>query len=495
MINVKNLFLNGLVFFLIIQFSYGQNKRVEIPYDSKASRPVVIPADVNGVVLVKEEYGRKKAGRSYYSFQVYDTLLQQKYAGVFDCDSRLNLNGYEYKQGRAILLFSSDARETITVVQMMVHNGEIEKNDYVFAKGFILSQLKVAYPDLILAGKVKKTPTLLKINLFEAELEILPLAFESKKSQIVNINPSFEAGAYVSVSMDVNRQDLLLVRKYNEGKIVGDDLKIEPKEGFDLKGGQVTEINKRELLILGSYSKRNNDGIQGFFITKYFNSESKFMKYYKFSELKNFYSFMGRDERKRAETKAGKKNSKGKDVRSKYRILSHDAIELGEDYLVVGEAYYPVYRTERVPTYYGGRSHFETRTIFDGFLYTHGVVACFDAKGNLKWDQAFKIEETKIMRLSERINVKKLEYGLELAFTYEGKVSKVIINNQGGKEEYSGTKVKTTFDTDKVKVTDMGDAEHWYGPYFITWGNQKIKNKSEEQVKGKRKVFYLNKLI
>ena len=86
------------------------------------------------------------------------------------------------------------------------------------------------------------------------------------------------------------------------------------------------------------------------------------------------------------------KEAKGKKLRYNYNLITHDIIEMNEQYVLVGEAYYATYRTE---TYYTtdskGNMVMQTRTVFDGFQYSHAVVAGFDKKGNKLWDNTFEM--------------------------------------------------------------------------------------------------------
>jgi hypothetical protein len=54
------------------------------------------------------------------------------------------------------------------------------------------------------------------------------------------------------------------------------------------------------------------------------------------------------------------------------------------------------------------------------------------------------------------------------------------------------TPIETNYNNDKLISDYNSDMEYWYGNYFISYGYQKIKN--VVQNKGKRTVFYFNKI-
>jgi hypothetical protein len=81
-----------------------------------------------------------------------------------------------------------------------------------------------------------------------------------------------------------------------------------------------------------------------------------------------------------------------------------------------------------------------------------------------------------------------------LAYPEEGTVhTKVIRGNDvlKSKEKYT---IKTNFENDRVTNAEDASIDHWYGPYFISWGFQEIYNGKDTGVKPNREVFYLNKL-
>ena len=114
-----------------------------------------------------------------------------------------------------------------------------------------------------------------------------------------------------------------------------------------------------------------------------------------FVSLDNFFAFLTEKEQKKIAQKVERKEEKGKTHKVKYRLLIHDVISRQGQYVMVGEAYYPVYRTERVNDIYGRRGFYTNRVVFDGYQYTHAVVAVFDKSGQLIWDNSFKIDDTK----------------------------------------------------------------------------------------------------
>ena len=127
---------------------------------------------------------------------------------------------------------------------------------------------------------------------------------------------------------------------------------------------------------------------------------------------------------------------------------------------------------------------------FDGFKYTHAVVAGFDQKGNMLWDNSFSFENVKSMNLKEKVKINVQNDEITLVYSNKGKLASKIVK---GTEVIEGTKtidIDTQRDGDKVRDTETDDIEYWHQNFYLAWGYQKIANRND----GTRRVFYLNKI-
>ncbi|MEZ4900779.1 MAG: hypothetical protein R2822_03010 [Spirosomataceae bacterium] len=70
----------------------------------------------------------------------------------------------------------------------------------------------------------------------------------------------------------------------------------------------------------------------------------------------------------------------GKDPKFRYRMLVHDVIKNGDEFVLVAEVYYPVYKSGS--NYYNGALRNANRE-YDAFRYTHAIVCGFDKSGKL----------------------------------------------------------------------------------------------------------------
>jgi hypothetical protein len=230
------------------------------------------------------------------------------------------------------------------------------------------------------------------------------------------------------------------------------------------------------------------------YISKMTGDKQDFIKYYKFNDFENFFSFMKPRRQERVRNRIVKKREKGKEYQLRYRLLLHDIIEQDDQYILIGEAFYPQYRSNSFYGYgYYGNGRYSDR-IFDGYKYTHAVVCGFDKKGNLLWDNSFGIQDFVSYHLVEAVKVAVDEDKIVLVYPHEETLNTKIIKGNQVVKDKENYPIKTNFEHDKVVHSEDAKVSDWYGKYFITWGEQEINNAKDSGVKSTRKVFFLNKI-
>jgi hypothetical protein len=144
---------------------------------------------------------------------------------------------------------------------------------------------------------------------------------------------------------------------------------------------------------------------------------------------------------------------------------------------------------------YGSRGGLNQQ-IFDGFVYTHAIVAGFDQSGKLIWDNSINFENVKSMELKEKINVQIEDGGLtQLVYSQNGAIKSKLIKENTVIDGDRRVELPTGMEGDKVRKTSTDDIEYWYGNNYLAWGAQRIVNPAGDiQSRGRRNVFYLNKI-
>lgn len=481
-----------LLLFLVLmsQWAFTQDlARIEFDRKSNSPDPIVISAGTKGMITITEV----KVNSGMLNLQYYDTTFQEGWHKTIEYNKKLSLMAKEVFGDQLYLILNSVDRAELQLISVDVQSGDEEISNLSYFRRFRIKDFCVRNDHLYIAGMLKQLPIAIKINLLTRNIEPLPLAVDGKKVEVAEIMASMRGEVSVSVSFEKKGNKEVLIKSYYDNNQIS-DLKIVPKPDFDLLNGKMTYLGTKSKIVIGTYAFRNNASTQGFYISGYYDNKEVFKKYHGFTHLKNFFDFKSEKEQERIEAKIEKKESQGKEYKSKYRLLVHEVVQQGNNYIMLGEAYYPTYRSERVRRYTARGYYYTTRIVFDGYRYTHAVVASFNKKGNIVWDHSFKINDIKTMDLKEHVKMYASNEELKLVYNLEGKMNAMTIVNGEITDEQQSLALQTKYENDKIKFSDLGQSEYWYGNHFLAWGYQRIKNLTLEVDKKKRNVFYINKL-
>jgi hypothetical protein len=276
---------------------------------------------------------------------------------------------------------------------------------------------------------------------------------------------------------------------------------LEPETGKNLIFGRSTKMPNDAQVVAGVYGNKNGKYSRGIFVAEINQVGEYKTNYYNFGDLQNFFSYMKAKKEKRVKDRIERKKVKGKKIKFNYRLLVHEIVPYKDKFVMLGEAFYPKYRYYNGMNYNSGVAAALAPTmrgeqIFDGYQYTHAVVIGFDARGNLKWDNSFEINDVKSFELQQFVRIAPAEDHIVLLYFFDNLIrSKIIKDNQvlEGKTE---DPIKSNFTTDiiKEKNTESGKLDYWYSKNFFASGVQKIKNTGTGKEIGYRKVFFINKL-
>jgi len=231
---------------------------------------------------------------------------------------------------------------------------------------------------------------------------------------------------------------------------------------------------------------------EGLFFGEVEDGAVNYIRYYNFLDLKDFLSYLPEKKQEKIEKKKAKKEAQGKEMTLDYWIADHDVIVLEDGYLFLGEAYYPTYRTE---TYYttgaNGAMIAHTRTVFDGYQYTHGTLGKFSKEGELMWDVCFELNPgykpfyvKRFIAISEQTATQ-----ISMAYTSGNEIVSKTMDFDGNIiSDEKWDFIETGNDNEKTKRT-FSNVDHWYGNFFLAYGSQVVKNGKE-----KRKVYFVNKI-
>jgi hypothetical protein len=284
----------------------------------------------------------------------------------------------------------------------------------------------------------------------------------------------------------------LIMLRFDKDGVCDQELYLIPKpeDEFKINEASLNKYNE-SYIAAGTFSKAKSSMANGLFLAKLTNNQYDFIHFYNFLDIPSLIERMSEREKNKLEKKQNMKANLGLEHFLNYNVLVHNIRQINGQYIFIGEFYYPTYRTvSRTST-----SGTYTQQVFDGYQYTHALIAGFDAQGNLLWDNCFE------MVLERKLFVaKKLVRGvfdnntIQLVFANGSKIKSISFENGKVVQDQNVELIGTNDLDDEVKRNSETDITWWYDHYYVSYGQQVIKNKENERGDKKRKVFFINKL-
>jgi hypothetical protein len=138
--------------------------------------------------------------------------------------------------------------------------------------------------------------------------------FKPKKQMLTNMETMPESkNILLSINALVNkkRTELYIVRLDQTGQIQATtDISIGTDN--NLRNARAYDIGKNEFILSGTYAVPSSSGSNGFFISRLTEGQLEPLKFYNFTELKNFLDYLPANQQRKIEKKknGGKKMAK-----------------------------------------------------------------------------------------------------------------------------------------------------------------------------------------
>ena len=358
-----------------------------------------------------------------------------------------------------------------------------------------LNEFEVVGDMAIFGGYANYRPVVLLYNLQDDKKTVLP-GFYNNRSQLLDIKTNDKDRNFSVLMTDRFRsknQTITLKTFDDNGKLVQRNM-LDPGEDKNLIYGQTASLVDGTQYLSGTYATRRSSYSKGVYVAKFQENERQYLNYYLYAELENFFSYMSAKRQNRVKERIKRRKIKGKKVRLNYRLLVHDVVKLGENYVLIGEAYYPKYV---LSTYYPlnleyGRDRYGSG--IEGYKYTHAVLIAFDKEGEIIWDNSFEINDILSLDLKQYVHVAGDGDRIVLLYLYEGEVRSKLIEGNEVVEGKTYNPIRLQFEDDVIEseLEDVGGLEEWYGNSFFAYGVQRILKEGDSK---RREIFYINKIV
>jgi hypothetical protein len=498
--------------FIAILFSISLSTSAQISYEERLeferndgyTKEEITAFGKSGLILSSKNT-ETEGGENEWKYELYDRNLDLVETKNVLLDKKFSEAETTFNKDRMHSLYK-DRKGNFAIVSVEAETMNLVKIEGELPKKSIVGEMVVLGDFVILELSMKSTPVLLKINWRTGEKRFVPLNIPNIKPKNMTImhlqvlEEDKEIFAYIKAFTSKKRSDIFVLRlNYFGEKEALFNLTENVEE--NLVDVSASKLGDGLYAFSGTYSEKFTGISQGLFFCQADGSKLDFIKFYSFTDMENFFSYLPERKQEKIEKKKDRKQKKGKELTINYRIAAHDVIQIEDGYLFIGEAYYPTYRTEyyTTTTYTNGvaRTVTHTRQVFDGYQYTHAVVSKFAKDGTLLWDEIFEMwpsykpfYEKRFISIAEQNQA-----SVKLVFASRNRITAKEINFDGEViADEQSEEIETNISGDKTKYS-FSNIDYWYDNYYIAYGFQTIKNKeAEDKSLRKRKVFFLSKI-
>jgi hypothetical protein len=477
-----------------------QTERFEVPVHSHAAFDIV-PSSNNGLFLHRHLAGTKEDQLHLIKL---DSSFQEKWAGFISVEKNYRIMGTKAYDERLFLLLRYKDYSKNDLILYILEEGSGQYVRYRIRSyiPFASTDFQITDKAVIIGGYYNRVPVVLHYSLANHRSKVLPGLF-NEAGELTQIKTHDDGSFDVLISAkNLAKQRTIWIKSYDpEGDLLR-NLPLRPEENKHLIFGRSLKTNDDKQIVAGVYGSRSSEFSRGLFIATIDPSGFEEIRYYNFGDLKNFFKYMKAKREMRIKNRIERKKIKGKKVRFNYRFLVHELVPYNDQFVLLGEAFYPRYQSADGNQYrffgsYGGMQNGLIRNgrIFDGYHYTHAVVMGFDEDGELLWDNSFEINDVKTFTLEQFVKLEVLPDRLALMYVFENEIRTKIIKDDMVLEGKSIDPILTFHKGDIVKDdrNDENKLEYWYNHYLYAYGVQDIVTPTRHGT-AKRRVFFINKV-
>lgn len=436
-----------------------------------------------------------------------DTSFNEAWKGFISLEPNHSLAGKRTYNNFAFFLFRhvNPAIKDLILFMVDEQKGSYTRYNIKSYIPFMVTELQVVENTVLIGGYYNRVPLVLHFNRITFQSKVLPGLFNEEGE--LNHIKTYEDGTFdVLISAkNFTKQKTIWIRSYNpEGNLIA-YYSIRPEGNKNLLFGRSVKTERHTQLIAGVYGLRYSEYSRGLFVSSVNASGYQRLKYYNFGDLENFFKYMKARRESRIKERIERRKVKGKMIRFNYRFLVHEVIEYQGQFILLGEAFYPKYKS--LENSYGGffrpylnYAGLSTRDgrVFDGYWYTHAVIIAFNENGDLLWDNSFEINDVKTFTLEQFVKIEVKEDRIVLLYLYGNMLRTKIIQGNKVLEGKTADPIETWYSNDIVLLSkekaDQAKLEYWYDDFFYAYGVQNIVNGIDTPLTPKRRVFFINKI-
>jgi hypothetical protein len=480
-----------------VQAQVLQTNRFELPLFEENTSPIEVTSlHEEGLLLHSRVISN---GRDEYAIIKLDTAYKKTWQGSIPLNSNFTIAKKKFHKSKFYLLLVGKTHYDFQVIIFDEKTGTYSQYDLRNYIPFSPTEFEVNDLSAIIGGYYNRVPIVIHFDFKTLRLKILPGLF-SEIGQLDQIKMYDDNTFDVLVSARYfNREKTLWIKSYSPEGDFTSQLVLEAEGNKSLLFGRILRTPDNLKIVAGVYGQRNSEYSKGLFVASITPYGDQQLRYHNFADLENFFSYMKKNRERRVKGRIDRRRMKGKASRFNYRLLVHELIPYQNQFILLGEAFYPKYKNIN-NSYgffsYGSSANPGNTMIFDGYRYTHATVLGFDAGGTLLWDNSFEINDVKTFHKEQFVKLKANDSKITLLYLFDNQLRTKVIDGSTVLEGKSSEPIKTLYEGDVMEggKTILTKLEHWYGDYLFAYGVQNIVNVSEKGDLKERSVFFINKL-
>lgn len=478
-----------------------QTARYELPVSEDGSEYKVLPWQEHGLIVYRRL--ELQTAEDIIHFIRLDSSLQYKWDGSVSVSKQLSLVYAKCFGKNAHFLFKPSMG--FGDFKLFSMSADSVSNQVYTIKNvipFTPILFEVSNKSLVIAGYYNYRPVAIHFSLETGQSKLLPGFFNDPgELNQLTINPDETIDVVVNMRDPEKRLSLWVMNFSSDGSAIKNTI-IHPPPDKHLLFGRMVKFSGDSAVVAGVYGK-NQEYSRGVFVASVNPAGEYRVRYYNFADLKNFFKYLKISRQERIQERIDRKRVKGKKVRFNYRIIVHEFVPYRDHYMLLGEAFYPIYKSNSYTTgranlsfgQYSSTSNWQRDLMFDGYRYTHAVSLGIARSGQLLWDNSFEIKNLKSYTLNQYVHTLRGD-NLVMLYSFENKIFTKIVQGTQVITPKSEEDIKGKFDADRIKTraTDSHNLDYWYDRYLISYGIQQVKNLETPHVALNRTVFYINKI-
>lgn len=471
-----------------------QTRRIEFPVDREQENFEIIPANEHGLFLYRQVTDQ------YLELAKLDTALQEVWRGYLPIENNFLLLGTRAENRNVSFLFRYRDFSKYDFILYLIDQTSGNFTRYNIKNFIPFSPVEFQLTDsaAIMGGYFNRVPVVTFFSFSTQKSRILPgLLNESGDLTQIKTYPDGKFDVLIAAKNFIGQKTIWLKNYNSDGELLR-NVPLEPEGNKNLIFARAMKTDNDMQIVAGVFGGKNSEYSRGFFMASLDPSGLQQLRYYNFADLENFFKYMRAKREKRIKERIERRKVKGKKVKFSYRFLVHELVPYNDQYILLGEAFYPRYKpidngfqgSFFSPSYPGG-ANIRNGRIFDGYYYTHAVVMGFDRNGRVIWDNSFEINDVRTFTLEQFVKLQIQDDRIVLLYLFDNQLRSKIIK---GNEVLEG---KTTAPIDGPKGSTPVEEGltanrlgHWYQSCFFATGTREVSDLQN----GRRRVFYINKI-